>query len=111
MGYLVTFTSYAYASEYQGIVYEALGLTLLIIGVLTVLYTKGIIRVTGRFRKIVYTTLLVSILGERGHNVRQLIFSRPLPLRWLILMAFMYITLAFFMTTGGGSADFLYAVF
>ena len=55
--------------------------------------------------------LLVSILGERGHNVRQLIFSRPLPLRWLILMAFMYITLAFFMTTGGGSADFLYAVF
>lgn len=63
MGYLVTVTSYAYASEYQGIVYEALGLTLLIIGVLTVLYTKGIIRVTGRFRKIVYTTLIVSILA------------------------------------------------
>ena len=55
--------------------------------------------------------LAVSILGERGRDVRQLIFSRPLPLRWLLLMAFMYITLAFFITAGGGSADFLYAVF
>jgi hypothetical protein len=63
MGYLVTWTSYTYAAEYKGIVYEALGLTLLIIGVLTVLYSKGIIRVTSRFRKVVYTTLLVSILG------------------------------------------------
>ena len=63
MGYLVTWTSYTYAAQYKGIVYEALGLTLLIIGVLTVLYSKGIIRVTSRFRKVVYTTLLVSILG------------------------------------------------
>lgn len=63
MGYLVTFTSYAYASAYQGIVYEALGLTLLIVGVLTVLYTKGVLRVTSRFRKITYTTLIVSLLG------------------------------------------------
>ena len=63
MGYLVTWTSYTYAAAYKGIVYEALGLTLLIIGVLTVLYSKGIIRVTNRFRKVVYTTLLVSILG------------------------------------------------
>ncbi len=63
MGYLVTFSSYAYASVYQGIVYEALGLTLLIVGVLTVLYSKGVIRVTSRFRKITYTTLLVSFLG------------------------------------------------
>ena len=63
MGYAVTVTSYAYAQQYKGIVYEALGLTLLIIGVLTVLYSKGVIRVTGRFRKIVYTTLIVSILG------------------------------------------------
>lgn len=63
MGYAVTVTSYAYAQEYKGIVFEALGLTLLIIGVLTVLYSKGVIRVTGRFRKVVYTTLIVSVLG------------------------------------------------
>ncbi len=63
MGYAVTVTSYAYAQQYKGIVYEALGLTLLIIGVLTVLYSKGVIRVTGRFRKVVYTTLIVSLIG------------------------------------------------
>ena len=63
MGYMVTWTSYTYAAQYKGIVYEALGLTLLIIGVLTVLYSKGVIRVTGRVRKVVYTTLIVSVLG------------------------------------------------
>ncbi|MBQ9009560.1 MAG: MBOAT family protein [Clostridia bacterium] len=63
---------------------------------------------------LIFSTLLllvISILGERGKDVRKLIFTRPLLLRWLILMTFMYLTLAFFMTTGGGSADFLYAVF
>lgn len=63
IGYMVTWSSYTYAAEYKGIIYEALGLTLLIVGVLTVLYSKGVIRVTGRFRKVVYTTLLVSVLG------------------------------------------------
>ena len=64
MGYAVTVTSYAYAQEYKGIVFEALGLTLLIIGVLTVLYSKGVIRVTSRFRKVTYTTLIVSVLAS-----------------------------------------------
>lgn len=63
IGYMVTFTSYAYAVEYKGIIFEALGLTLLLIGVLTVLYTKGVIRASGRFRKVVLGTLIVSILG------------------------------------------------
>ncbi len=63
MGYMVTFISYAYAQQYKGIVFEALGLTLLLVGVLTVLYSKGVIRVSGRFRKIVFATLIVSILG------------------------------------------------
>ena len=64
MGYMVTLVSYGYAQQYKGIVFEALGLTLLIIGVLTVLYSKGVIRVTNRFRKVVYTTLIVSLLAS-----------------------------------------------
>lgn len=64
MGYAVTVTSYAYAQQYKGIVFEALGLTLLIIGVLTVLYSKGVIRVTSRFRKVVFTTLIVGLLAS-----------------------------------------------
>lgn len=64
MGYMVTVSSYAYAQVYKGIVFEALGLTLLIIGVLTVLYSKGVVRVTSRFRKVVYTTLIVGLLAS-----------------------------------------------
>ena len=64
MGYMVTFVSFAYAQQYKGIVFEALGLTLLLVGVLTILYSKGVIRVTSRFRKVVIGTLIVSLLAS-----------------------------------------------
>ena len=65
------------------------------------------------FQILLISTLIliaVSVLSERGRNVRALIFSRPLPVRWLILFAFLYITISWFVSDSG-SAGFLYAVF
>ena len=63
MGYAVTFLSYTYAAAYSGIIVEALLLTVLIIGVMAFLYASGIVRVGRRFRTVVYTCLLVSLIG------------------------------------------------
>ena len=55
--------------------------------------------------------LTVSLLGERGVDVRSAVLSKPLPVRWLILFVFLYLTLAWFIGIENGSAEFLYAVF
>lgn len=54
---------------------------------------------------------IVSLLSERGLDVRAFVLSRRLPLRWLLVMALAFFTLAHFVGQGGGSADFMYAVF
>jgi len=51
----------------------------------------------------------VSLAQERGARVREWILSRPLPVRWAILLAFSFFVLAAF--DNGGSAGFMYAVF
>ncbi len=63
MGYAVTFISYTYAAVYKGIIIEALALTILIIAVMSALFASGKVRIGQRFRTVVYTTLLVSVLG------------------------------------------------
>lgn len=63
MGYAVAITSYIYAAEYSGIVVEALVLTILIIGAMAFLYTSGIVKVGERFRTVVMTALMVSVIG------------------------------------------------
>ncbi|MBR6100971.1 MAG: Bax inhibitor-1/YccA family protein [Ruminococcus sp.] len=63
MGYAVTITSYVYAAQYSGIVIEALVLTILIIAVMAFLYYSGIVHVGQRFRTIVMTALIASVLG------------------------------------------------
>lgn len=64
MGYAITMTSYLYASQYRGIVIEALVLTVLIIAVMAFLYYSGIVHVGERFRTVVLTALIASALGS-----------------------------------------------
>lgn len=64
MGYCITMTSYLYAAEYSGIVVEALVLTVLIIAVMAFLYYSGIVKVGERFKTVVYTALIASVLGS-----------------------------------------------
>ncbi len=64
MGYAIAITSYLYAGQYTGIVVEALVLTLLIIAVMATLYYTGIVKVGQRFKTIVMTALIASVLGS-----------------------------------------------
>ncbi len=63
MGYAVAITSYIYAAQYVGIVVEALVLTVLIIAAMAVLYFTGIVKVGEKFKTIVLTALIASVLG------------------------------------------------
>ncbi len=53
----------------------------------------------------------VSLLSERNTDVRSYIFSRRLPVRWLVLILFFYFVLATFVGEGTQSSGFMYAVF
>lgn len=64
MGYVVTFISYTYAAQVKGIVVEALFLTILLIAIMAVLYFTGIVKVTSRFRKVLYTALFATIIAS-----------------------------------------------
>lgn len=64
MGYTVTFISFTYAAQYKGIVVEALLLTVLLIGVMLFLYRKGIVHVNSKFRMILYSALMVSVIAS-----------------------------------------------
>ncbi len=64
MGYALSITSFIYAAQYRGIVVEALVLTLLIIAAMAFLYLKGIVRVGERFKTIVLTALIASLIGS-----------------------------------------------
>ena len=64
MGYSVTFLSMIYARAYKGIVFEAISLTLLVILVMAGLYASGKVKVTNKFRTVITTALLVSLMGS-----------------------------------------------
>ena len=53
----------------------------------------------------------VSLLTERGKNVRSGILSLRLPVRWALLISFLYFVLVTFVGVGTGSTGFMYAVF
>ena len=66
------------------------------------------------FNVLLIATLLlfgVSLAQERGVHIRDWVLSRPLPLRWALLLAFMLFIVATFTTGSGYSSGFLYAVF
>ena len=63
MGYAVAITSYIYAAQYSGIVIEALVLTVLIIAAMAVLYFTGAVKVGEKFKTVVITALIASVLG------------------------------------------------
>ena len=67
----------------------------------------------GDFRVLALSTVIlfaVSVMQERGARVREWIFSRSLPLRWVILLFFTFFVLATFVY-GSGNAGFMYAAF
>ena len=64
MGYAISITSFMYAAQYKGIVIEALVLTVLIIAVMAFLYYSGIVKVGQRFKTVVMTALIASVLGS-----------------------------------------------
>lgn len=62
MGFCLSLVSMLYAQEFKGIIVEALVLTILTVGCLTLLYSKGV-RVGGRLKTACITALFVSIIG------------------------------------------------
>ena len=54
---------------------------------------------------------IVSLMAERGTDVRAFVLRLPLPIRWTVLILFMYFTLATFVGEGAASSGFMYAVF
>ena len=53
----------------------------------------------------------VSLAQERGAQIRTFVLSRPLPLRWLLLLALILFTLATLVSGSAGTGSFMYAVF
>lgn len=62
-GFVLTWLSLSYGAAYKGIIVEAISLTVLTILVMAALYASGLVRVTSRFRTVLYTMLMVSIIG------------------------------------------------
>ncbi len=69
---------------------------------------------TRDFRVLFIATILlfvVSLLQERGVKIRDSVMALPLPIRWLILYAFLFFVLATFGGASAPGAGFMYAVF
>lgn len=64
LGFIVAILCTEYAKEYTGIVYIALSITALVFFVALFLYRSGIIKVNNKFRGILLTLFLASILGS-----------------------------------------------
>ena len=62
-GYVLTWISYSYAQQFKGIAIMALALTVLVVGVMAFLYSKGIVRASQKLRAVCMTGLIVSIVG------------------------------------------------
>ncbi len=63
MGFCLSLVSMLYAKEFKGIIVEALVLTVLTVGVLTLLYANGV-RVGGRLKTACLTAIMASLLGS-----------------------------------------------
>lgn len=63
-GYVLGYACTEYAKEYEGIVWIALGLTMLVSISMLVLYLTNIIKVGHRFRTIIFTLFMASFLGS-----------------------------------------------
>ncbi len=55
--------------------------------------------------------IAVSVLQERGMQVRDRVLALPVPMRVILLYAFMYFVIATFMGANSSGAGFMYAVF
>lgn len=64
LGFLVALLCKEYAKEYTGIIYLALGITVLVFFVALFLYRSGIIKVNRKFRGILLTLFLASVAGS-----------------------------------------------
>lgn len=65
-GYVICWASVTYAAEYQGIIFAAVAITLVIILVMLFLYTTGIVKVGHRFKAVIGTLFLTSVVGSIG---------------------------------------------
>ena len=68
----------------------------------------------GDFRILAIATAIliaVSVLQERGMQIRARVLALPAPVRVLLLYVFMYFTLANFIGATSGNAGFMYAIF
>lgn len=63
-GFLLALICSKYASEYNGIIYLAVGITALVFFAALILYRSGIVRVNSRFRGVLLTLFLASIAGS-----------------------------------------------
>lgn len=63
MGYAITFISYTYMAIYKGIIIEALLITILIIAVMAGLYASKLVKIGQRFKTVVFSALLASVIG------------------------------------------------
>lgn len=64
LGFLLAFICNEYAKTYRGIIYLAIGITVLVFFIALFLYRSGIIKVNRKFRAILLTLFLTSIAGS-----------------------------------------------
>ncbi len=74
----------------------------------TVMVRKGIFLVPGAALMVV---LLVSMLEEKGHDVREMLASKNIILRWFVYIAVIFAVLLLSPDLTGGFGEFLYAQF
>lgn len=68
-GYLLSFAIHVYGGEFTSAIWLALAITLLIVAVMTILYTTRIIKVTEKFAAVVKTLFFVAIFGGIGYFI------------------------------------------
>lgn len=61
-GFLIGWLSHTFAGEYDDIIFLAVGITLCIVLVMLVLYASGLVKVNKKFRTVVTTLFITSIL-------------------------------------------------
>lgn len=74
-GFLVGFISAIFGAAYQGIIFMALLATALTFGVMLFLYRSGTVRVTNRFRRIMFCALITIVVTQLAYVLLNLIFG------------------------------------
>lgn len=65
-GFVIAFSANLYGGEYKELVWEALGLTVIIVVTMAVLYMTGIVKVGRKFNAVIKVLFLTSVLGGLG---------------------------------------------